>query len=454
MNDLNSKVKKSSRRLAFEALFDVFFKDAYTNIIIRQIIRHNELSLVDKRLFTELVYGVCRKYNYLNYVINQLSTRPIQKIHPIVRVLLYIGLYQLIFLDKIPESAAVNETVKIAKKVTHQGNKNFINALLRNFLRQRQTIILPDKNNNFEEYLSVQYNIPLWLAKRWLKNWGKHRTESVLCAFDKTPLLYVRGNTVKITNEALAKEFDRVGIEYQVLKNFPSVFLITQSNDFLFSYFLKNGLIYIQSLSSMIPAYVIEAEPKDCILDMCAAPGSKTMQMAAMMENKGVIDAWDLYPHKIDLIKENARVLGINIVNAMVKDSTVPYSSAVNKYDKVLLDAPCSGLGVLAHKPEIRWKRNEDDLQAFSSLQGKLIEQAAKYVKNGGILVYSTCTLESVENEILVQNFLQKHRDFISQDFVIKGIGESNQGMMTLWPDQHDSDGFFVAKLRKISDED
>lgn len=133
MNDLNSKVKKSSRRLAFEALFDVFFKDAYTNIIIRQIIRHNELSLVDKRLFTELVYGVCRKYNYLNYVINQLSTRPIQKIHPIVRVLLYIGLYQLIFLDKIPESAAVNETVKIAKKVTHQGNKNFINALLRNF---------------------------------------------------------------------------------------------------------------------------------------------------------------------------------------------------------------------------------------------------------------------------------------------------------------------------------
>ena len=187
---------------------------------------------------------------------------------------------------------------------------------------------------------------------------------------------------------------------------------------------------------------------------MCAAPGSKTMQMAGMMENKGVIDAWDLYPHKIDLIKENARVLGINIVNAMVKDSTVPYSSAVNKYDKVLLDAPCSGLGVLAHKPEIRWKRNEDDLQAFSSLQGKLIEQAAKYVKNGGILVYSTCTLEAVENEILVKSFLQKHRDFISQDFVIKGIGESNQGMMTLWPDQHDSDGFFVAKLRKISDED
>lgn len=447
---MSSEITKSARRWAFEAIFDIFMKDAYANIVIRHILQKSHLSSADKRLFTELVYGVCRKYNHLCYVINQLSTRPAEKVHPLVRLLLCLGLYQLIFLTKIPESAAVNETVRLAGKVTHPGNKRFINAILRNYLRKKDLLAFPDKSNDFETYLSVVYNVPLWLVHRWIAFWGKERTESILSAFDQTPSLYVRSNPLKIEEGAIEKAFGEKEIGYEKVPGFPGVFQITQSNDSLFSYFIKKGWIYIQSLSSMIPAYVMNPQPGERILDMCAAPGSKTTQMAVMMRNTGSIDAWDLYPHKIRLIEENAHNLDISIIQGMAQDGTIPVEGKDAFYDKVLLDAPCSGLGVLGHKPEIRWRRDETLLKEFPLLQEKLIEQGATYVKKNGILVYSTCTLESAENERVVDAFLKTHKEFTLEDFTIEGIGKSAEGMMTLWPDQQGSDGFFIAKMRKL----
>ena len=203
----------------------------------------------------------------------------------------------------------------------------------------------------------------------------------------------------------------------------------------------------------MMPAIILEARPQEKILDMCAAPGSKTTYLASFMEDRGTIDAWDIYPHKINLIRENAKRLGISIIHAEVKDSTRLYPALYNTYDKVLLDAPCSGLGVINHKPEIKWRRSEADLMEFPKIQKKLLENASRYIKKDGILVYSTCTLNKKENENIIEEFLSSHPRFVSVDFSIPGAGESKNGMMTLWPDQFGSDGFFLAKLRKVYNE-
>ena len=453
MTDLTFKKIKSARQLAFDALYQIFEKEAYANLAVQEILRQFSLIREEKNLLTELVYGVCRRYNYLLWVIEQLSTRPIKKLHPTVRILLCIALYQLIYLDRIPESAAVNETVKISKKITHVGNSRFINGILRNFLRKKNQIVLPKKNENPIAYYSLKYNVPEWLVQYWAESWGMPRTERILAAFQEQPLMCIRVNTLKMSAEDLKKRLSDEKISFETVPYTRDAFIIKQRADLIFGDLLQNGLIYIQSISSMMPAIILEARPQEKILDMCAAPGSKTTYLASFMENRGTIDAWDIYPHKINLIRENAKRLGISIIHAEVKDSTRSYPTLYNTYDKVLLDAPCSGLGVINHKPEIKWRRSEVDLMEFPKIQKKLLENASRYIKKDGILVYSTCTLNKKENENIIEEFLSSHPGVVSVDFSIPGAGESKNGMMTLWPDQFGSDGFFLAKLRKVYNE-
>lgn len=453
MTDLTFKKIKSARQLAFDALYQIFEKEAYANLAVQEILRQFPLIREEKNLLTELVYGVCRRYNYLLWVIEQLSTRPIKKLHPTVRILLCIALYQLIYLDRIPESAAVNETVKISKKITHVGNSRFINGILRNFLRKKNQIVLPMKNENPISYYSLKYNVPEWLVRYWAESWGMSRTERILAAFQEQPLMCIRVNTLKMSAEDLKKRLSDEKISFETVPYTRDAFIIKQRADLIFGDLLQNGLIYIQSISSMMPAIILEARPQEKILDMCAAPGSKTTYLASLMENRGTIDAWDIYPHKINLIRENAKRLGISIIHAEVKDATRSYPALYNTYDKVLLDAPCSGLGVISHKPEIKWRRSETDLMEFPKVQKKLLENASRYIKKDGILVYSTCTLNKKENENIIEEFLSSHPGFVNVDFSISVAGESKNGMMTLWPDQFGSDGFFLAKLRKVYNE-
>ena len=453
MTDLTFKKIKSARQLAFDALYQIFEKEAYANLAVQEILRQFPLIREEKNLLTELVYGVCRRYNYLLWVIEQLSTRPIKKLHPTVRILLCIALYQLIYLDRIPESAAVNETVKISKKITHVGNSRFINGILRNFLRKKNQIVLPMKNENPISYYSLKYNVPEWLVRYWAESWGMSRTERILAAFQVQPLMCIRVNTLKMSAEDLKKRLSDEKISFETVPYTRDAFIIKQRADLIFGDLLQNGLIYIQSISSMMPAIILEARPQEKILDMCAAPGSKTTYLASLMENRGTIDAWDIYPHKINLIRENAKRLGISIIHAEVKDATRSYPALYNTYDKVLLDAPCSGLGVISHKPEIKWRRSETDLMEFPKVQKKLLENASRYIKKDGILVYSTCTLNKKENENIIEEFLSSHPGFVNVDFSISVAGESKNGMMTLWPDQFGSDGFFLAKLRKVYNE-
>lgn len=439
----------SARRLAYQALYDVLEKGAYANITLQTIWATYTLKKEESHLLTELVYGVLRKYNHLLWIISRLSKQPLKKLHPSVRILLCLGLYQLLFLSRIPESAAVNESVKIARKVTHQGNVGFINGLLRNYLRRKEEMTIPRAEENQKLHDALTYNMPSWLLARWEAAWGREKMEHVAGALNETPALTVRVNPLKTTRDALQKAMEAKQIESEVIPGLSEGLVIRKGAGQFFSHFLSDGSAYVQSASSMVPAKVVAPKPGQQVLDMCAAPGSKTTQMAEMMGNEGSIDAWDLYPHKISLIKRNAKKEGITIIHAGARDSTKPMPQVNEKYDTVLLDAPCSGLGVLGHKAEIRWRREEKDLEAFPPLQRALLTCAAAYVKSGGTLVYSTCTLNEEENEKMVDWFLQHFPSFHAEPFTLPGVKEAPEGKLTLWPDEWGSDGFFVAKMRK-----
>lgn len=448
MKNSANKPAPSARRLAYQALYDILEKGAYGNLTMQQVLKTYDLSEAETHLFTELVYGVLRRYNYLLWVVSRLSSRPVKKLHSSVRILLCLGLYQLLYLTRIPESAAVNESVKIAKKVTHPGNAGFVNAILRSYLRKKEDIHLFPREENPLLHDSLTWNEPEWLVARWEKEWGEEKAGKVLEALNHVPSLTVRMNTLKTDRHAFLSLLEKEGIEAEPVSWKKEAFRITGGTHHIWK-LLDKGYGYAQSLSSMIPPDVLAPKAGEKVLDMCAAPGSKTTQLAELMENRGSIDAWDLYPHKINLIKSNAKKLGITIIHAGARDSSKPFPALAGTYDRVLLDAPCSGLGVLAHKPEIRWRRGEEALSEFPPLQEKLLDAAASYVKPGGTLVYSTCTLNREENEERVSAFLKTHPDFQPVDFEIKGLGKSENGMITIWPDETGSDGFFIAKLAK-----
>lgn len=440
----------SARKLAYHGLWQIFHEEAYANLTIQQILRKHELSSADRRFLTELIYGVCRRYNRLLWTIGQVASRPVDKIDLKVRLLLCLGLYQIMDLSSVPESAAVNETVKIAKSVTHAGGVRFVNGVLRNYLRKKDTISIPSEIENPILHDSLIYNEPEWLVKKWKAAWGAEKARAVFSALNAIAPTDIRANTLKISVSHLREELTEKGAKPMPIPFAQDGFSLGSSLSFFKGDFLKKGTAYVQNRASMIPALVLDPLPKERVLDMCAAPGSKTTQMAAMMKNEGTVTAWDLYPHKIRIIEENCRRLGITCVKAQVQDSTKDVPSAHGLYDRVLLDAPCSGLGVIGRKTEIRWRRTEKDLVSFPPLQQKLLDRAADYVKPGGCLVYSTCTLTAEENEENVCWFLSRHPDFELMPFDLPGLSGS-EGMLTLWPDIHDSDGFFAAKFRRKS---
>lgn len=448
MTHLSADMHGSARKAAYQCLFDVLIKDAYTNIAISRVLRNASFSGADRRLITELVYGVCRRYNYLVWIIDQLSTRKFKKIHPSVRILLCIGLYQLIFMDRIPEAAAVNETVAVAKGVTHAGNVRFVNAILRNYIRRRETITQHDLSDSLVDPLSLTHNQPIWLIRHFEEQYGRDAMIDILKNFSMPGSVFFRVNRHKISDQELEEQLLKNQVEFErVLPEIGAYCLKRGISPDIWK-LLDAGLIYIQNLSSMVPPFVLAPEPGDTVLDMCAAPGSKTTQMADMMRDTGRIVAWDLYPHKIKLINQNARRMGFTCIQAQCRDSLIKDDSLTKAFDRILVDAPCSGLGVLGHKPELRWKRTSRDLETFPPLQLQLLQRAASYLKEEGTLVYSTCTLNKDENENIISRFLSQNAGFTLQPFSA-GPMTADNGILTIFPDTQGRDGFFVAKLTR-----
>ena len=452
-----SKIKKqalpaNARGAALAVLQQVLEEGAYTNLAVNKYLRAHELPALERRLCTELVYGTVKALGTLDWYLSKCVSRPLEQLERPVLNLLRMSAYQLLYMERIPASAACNEAVKLARSVSHEGSAKFVNAVLRGLLRKQEAgeLNFPDAEQDDAGYLALQYYHPRWLVKRWLGPWGREGTEKLL-AFDNTAApVCLRTNTLAWTLERLLQELAEAGAEAEpsswcaegiVVRKLPETSLSE-----LFARLQQ--AFYVQDESSMLVAGLVAPEPGMEVLDLCSAPGGKTTHLAQLMQNRGSILACDVHEHKLELIKENAARLGIDIIKPVLNDGTVLRSAWLGKFDRVLVDAPCSGMGVLRRRAEARWRKQRKDLKLFPPLQLAILENAVQYVKMGGRLVYSTCTIEQAENHYLIEEFLAKHSGWRRVPFAHPKTGALVEELQLL-PQADNVDGFYICVLER-----
>ncbi len=421
------------RQTALLILADIDIKGAYMNLLIDERLKKERITGKDASFLSEIVRGTVRNRIYLDYVISKYSKIKLKKISVMILNILRMGLYQIIFMDKVPSSAAVNESVALAKRYGHQSSSGFVNAVLRNASKGGE-VSLPDDE---AERLSVKYSYPLWMVKRFLEDFGRERTENLLSAGNGKAETVIRANTLKISADELCLRLSDSVIEKDgnmiTLKNSGSISEIEGFSE---------GLFTVQAKPFEKTAELLEVEPGMTVLDACAAPGGKTTYIAELMEDKGEIYACDIYEHKLSLINQASERLSVHIVKTSIHDASLVNEELKGKCDRVLLDVPCSGLGIIRRRPDIKWNRKEDE--EFSALQLKILESQSLALKSGGILVYSTCSIDKRENEEVVKAFLASHKEFSLMPF--EG-GEA--GYKTWYPDTDNTDGAFICRMKK-----
>lgn len=439
--------KLTSRQAAVELLMDIEHKALLSSDAVFNLSRQHMLSSEDRRLAVRLIYGVLEQKLFLDYRLQQVSKTKLSKLDPYIHMILRVSLYQLLFMDRIPESAVVNEAVKMSKK-KGQHLSGFVNGVLRNFQRSRESLKLPERAEDELNYLSVTTSHPLWLVKRWVSKFGTEFSEALMKSNNLTPPLTVRVNRLKSKPDAVREKLASSGITSETSRFFDYALIVHSGQDLVIQDWpvFNEGELYVQDIASMMVTEVLDPQPGERILDMCAAPGSKTTHMAEKMNNQGTIIARDVSDKKLQKIRENAERLGISIIHPEVGDGLILDADAVEAYDRVLLDAPCSGLGIIRRKPEIRFRRQLEDLVALVKLQTKLLENASRYVKQGGVVVYSTCSVDPDENEGVVTAFLASNPQYKLTDTP----WSDEDGLIRLFPSVHQTDGFFIAKMVRV----
>ena len=436
------QMQNPARALALQILNRTDSQGQYTNLALDSALKKSALSAPDKALVTVLVYGVTERRLTLDFIADALSSRPTESLDGTVRNLLRMGLYQLRYLDRVPAHAAINETVALAPKRA----RGFVNAVLREYTRRGNDVVFPDRQKDLYRYLSVTYSVPVPLCKKLTEIFGKERGETILEAFGHAPPVTLRVNTLKTSPEQMTSELCELGYRVQASDVLSTALRVP---DFVPSGApqLTEGRVFVQDLASQICVEALGACPGERVIDACACPGSKTFGTAIRMQNEGQILAYDLHKSKLSLIESGAERLGISIIEVRERDARLHDPDLRNFADRVLCDVPCSGFGVLGKKPEIRYK-DLSDAAALSDIQFAILQNCCRYVKDGGVLIYSTCTIFPEENEQNVARFLASHPEFSPEDFSFGGIC-SKDGMLTLTPDEHGTDGFFIAKLVK-----
>ena len=420
-----------NRKTAFDVLMDVEKNGAYSNLSLNSFIEKNR---PDSPAFVrELVYGVLRNRMLLDWFLGQLIPSGLKKIKKQDLTLLRMGVYQLSYMKSVPEYAAVSETVNMAKKLA-RGRERFINGVLREYSRNRQQLVLPDREVNLEEYLSIVYSVERWIVRLWTDAYGAEKTEALLRASNETPELAVRVNLMKTDRKSLKEKLEALGFE-AAESEVSDRALLVKGSGLLDTELYREGMFSVQDEASILASDALDAKPGDCIADVCAAPGGKTFATAELMAGKGVIYAMDKYEHKLKLMEAQAKRAGIENIRLLKHDSTEPVEGLKERMDKVLADVPCSGLGVIRRKPEIKYKVMQD-LDELIERQRQILQAAASYVKAGGTLVYSTCTINPVENEKQIVEFLRGNKEF-------KALEQKQ-----LLPDGG-TDGFFICRMRK-----
>ena len=439
------------REIALKIINDVNTNSAYANISLdREIKKHELVSEQDRRFITELVYGTVKAGKTIDWILGKYLSRPLKKVSPIIQDILRMGIYQIFFMSKIPPSAACNQAVELAKKYGHSGTVKFVNGVLRNAVRSPEKAQFPDRNTDPELFLALTYFHPQWLIKRWIKKLGFIDTEK-LCIFNNSaPPLCLRTNTLKQTRAELLKILATEEMEVVASTVVPEGIICLKHPNLSSLESLKQGLFQIQDESSMLVAHIVAPTENDIIIDACSAPGGKTTHMATLMNNTGKIIATDIYQHKLDKIKENATKLGLTNIEPTLLDAKLLHTQYQNFADKVLVDAPCSGLGVIRRKPDSRWRKEEELIKELPTLQQEILNSAAKCVKPGGVLVYSTCTTEEEENQTVIYQFLQDNKNFqleVTGQFL--PITKTTQELIQIWPHNDKMDGFFIARMKR-----
>ncbi len=445
------------RQLAVQVLSKMEEQGAYSNLLIHQTLETHPLDRRDANLLTEMVYGTTQRLLTLDYFLRSLLEKGMDSFAPWLRACLRMSLYQLLYLDKVPHHAIVNEAVNLAKKKGHLGIAKLVNGVLRNAIRKQG-----EWHNVFAEMppierLSLQYSLPRWLVKRWLQQYPESVVTAIGASLLSAPKASVRVNCLKIDRDRLFASLEQQGVAVTRSALAPDGLLLEHVGNAASSSLFQDGYISIQDESSMLVARVADPQPGMRVLDGCAAPGGKATHLAERMNDTGTVIALDLHEHKRALMDRQVERLGLRSVHTQTAELTEwAKRHEPSSFDMILLDAPCSGLGVVRRKPDLKWKKKPDDLAAMAVLQQTMLTAVAPLLKAGGLLIYSTCTLNRQENEANVEQFLATHAEFRLDDRwpsvftpeVLRTL-RSGPGMLTVLPHQFMSDGFFIARLRK-----
>ncbi|MDQ5983601.1 MAG: Ribosomal RNA small subunit methyltransferase B [Eubacteriales bacterium SKADARSKE-1] len=443
----------NARETAFEALLKVEKEEAYSNIVLNNIIKISDLSSKDISLCSAIFYGVLEKKLTLNYIISKYSKMPIKKLSIEVLLIFYIGIYQLFYMNKIPKSAAVNESVKLSKCKKLYSAAGFINGILRSIVRDGTKLSLDDLEENSLKYLSIKYSCPEWIISMWQSSYGDQCTIGILKSLEIKVPINIRVNTLKTTKKELMNILVNEGLKVCDINLLENSLEISGTGSIESLKSFKDGLFHVQDISSQICCKILDPKPGYKVADVCAAPGGKSFTIAELMKNNGEILSFDLYEQKVNLIKNGAKRLGIEIIKSKVKDAKLPMESGT-LVDRVLCDAPCSGFGIIRRKPEIRYK-DKDLFKDLPKLQYEILSASEKKLKPSGTLVYSTCTLNQKENGEVADKFLIEHKNYEPLPILLEGVDKAidePKNQLTLMPHIHNTDGFFIACFRKLSD--
>lgn len=447
-------MKQNVRSTAVDVLLKIEQNQAYSNLLLNQSIQKSKLSQQDIGLLTELVYGTLQRKNTLDYLLTPFVAKGLHKLEKWVLVLLRMSLYQMVFLDKIPDHAIINEAVEIAKKRGHKGISGFVNGVLRRIQREGTEDISSIQDET--KRLSLQYSMPEWLVERWISQYGMVEAEKMCEANTEPAPVTGRVNVMKGSRDEAIQSLNNEGIEGSLGDLSPDAIKLKKGSLSQSSLF-KEGYVTIQDESSMLVARALAPAPHEKILDACAAPGGKTTHIAELLNNTGEVVALDLHKHKVKLIEEQAERLDLDNIKTEALDSRkAPEMFPAASFDRILVDAPCTGFGVIRKKPDIKWSKKEEDIHRISEIQLQILTKVAQLLKPGGTLLYSTCTVDKEENIDIANTFLEHQPDFEwDKSFndrlpePLKPYLNPTEAQVQILPHYFNSDGFYLACFKK-----
>lgn len=444
---MNESRRTGARDTALEVLMQMERAGAWSDGSLKHTIAKDRISGRDAALATRICYGVIQNRALLDYYLGCYCSQKIARLEPVIRNILRVGGYQILFLDKIPHRAAVNEAVEQCKRWGKPKASGLVNAVLRKFVTNYGNMPpLPQKDP--ASRLALQYSHPKWLVERLLALLGQQETEAYLQQNNEAVPTTIQTNPLKCTGEELEQELLAAGATIQKHPWLENCFEVTGTGDLERLPAFVEGRIQVQDAAARLVATVAQPAPTDRVLDTCAAPGGKSFALAMAMGDRGQIISCDIHPHKLKLIEQSAARLGIHSVQTALADAREPHAAWLEAADLVVADVPCSGLGIIRKKPDIRYK-DPGDLAHLPKIQQAILENVARYVRPGGTLIYSTCTILPEENEQVAEAFLAKHNEFTLEPFTLPAPIGQTDGQLTLWPQRFGTDGFYICRMRR-----